>query len=164
MCPSWYFPGNFFRWKVLESKGLLMSLLCMLLPFLISFWFSGINHMGGGDGGGAQLEFPNSVNLSHSQETRCILRITNQLHWVHCSEVDEPRVCHHTDWSKSEREKQIPDINIYMESGKIVLMKLFAGKDSLFPQMQRMDLRTQRGKERVGQIERILLTYIHYHV
>ena len=33
--------------------------------------------------------------------------------WVICSEVDGPRVCH-TEWSKSEREKQIPYANIYI--------------------------------------------------
>ena len=31
-------------------------------------------------------------------------------------------------------------------------------------QMQRTDLWTQGGKERVGQIERVALTYIHYFV
>ena len=30
-----------------------------------------------------------------------------------CSEVDGPRVCH-TEWSKSEREKQIPYANTYI--------------------------------------------------
>ena len=33
--------------------------------------------------------------------------------WVICSEVDGPRVCH-TEWSKSEREKQIPYANAYI--------------------------------------------------
>ena len=32
--------------------------------------------------------------------------------WVICSEVDGPRVCH-TEWSKSEREKQIPYANAH---------------------------------------------------
>ena len=31
-------------------------------------------------------------------------------------------------------------------------------------QTQRMDLWTQQGKERVGQIERVALTYTHYHM
>ena len=33
--------------------------------------------------------------------------------WVICSEVDGPRVCD-TEWSKSEREKQVMYINAYM--------------------------------------------------
>ena len=33
--------------------------------------------------------------------------------WVICSEVDGPRVCH-IEWSKSEREKQIPYANTYI--------------------------------------------------
>ena len=33
--------------------------------------------------------------------------------WVHSSEADEPRVCH-TEWSKSEREKQISHFNTYL--------------------------------------------------
>ena len=37
--------------------------------------------------------------------------------WVICSEVDGPRVCH-TEGSKSEREKQIPYANTYIQSLK----------------------------------------------
>ena len=33
--------------------------------------------------------------------------------WVSCSEMDEPRACY-TEWSKSEREKQISYINAYI--------------------------------------------------
>ena len=33
--------------------------------------------------------------------------------WIICSEVDGARVCH-TEWSKSEREKQIPYANTYI--------------------------------------------------
>ena len=33
--------------------------------------------------------------------------------WVSCSEVDEPRASY-TEWSKSEREKQISYINTYI--------------------------------------------------
>ena len=50
-----------------------------------------------------------------------------------------------------------------MESRKMVLMILFVGLE-LETQMERMDLWIQQGKERVGQIERVALTYIHYHV
>ena len=49
----------------------------------------------------------NGILLSHKKKRN----------WVICSEVDGPRVCH-TEWSTSEREKQIPYANIYMESKK----------------------------------------------
>ena len=35
-----------------------------------------------------------------------------KLNWVICSELDGPRDCH-TEWSKSQREKQIPYANTY---------------------------------------------------
>ena len=45
----------------------------------------------------------NGILLSHKKKWN----------WVICSEVDGPRVCH-TEWSKSEREKQIPYANTYI--------------------------------------------------
>ena len=39
----------------------------------------------------------NAILLSHKKKQNQVI----------CSEVDGPRVCH-TEWSKSEREKQIP--------------------------------------------------------
>ena len=33
--------------------------------------------------------------------------------WVICNEVNGPRVCH-TEWNKSEREKQIPYANAHI--------------------------------------------------
>ena len=45
----------------------------------------------------------NGILLSHK----------NKQNWVICNEVDGPRVCH-TEWSKSEREKQIPYANTYI--------------------------------------------------
>ena len=45
----------------------------------------------------------NGVLLSHKKEQN----------WVICRDVDGPRDCH-TDWSKSEREKQVSYINAYM--------------------------------------------------
>ena len=57
----------------------------------------------------------NRIILSHKKE--CI--------WVSSNEVDETRA-YYTEWSKSEREKQILYINTYMESRRMVLMNLFA--------------------------------------
>ena len=39
--------------------------------------------------------------------------IKKECTWVSSNEVDEPRACY-TEWSKSEREKQIPYINAYI--------------------------------------------------
>ena len=46
---------------------------------------------------------------------RILLSHEKKWNWVICSEVDGPRVCH-IEWSKSEREKEIPYANTYMES------------------------------------------------
>ena len=59
----------------------------------------------------------NGVLLSFKKE--CI--------WVSTNEVDEPRV-YFTEWSNSERERQILYINTCMKSRKMVLMNLFAGQ------------------------------------
>ena len=51
--------------------------------------------------------------------------------WVICIEVDGPRVCH-TEWSKSEREKQKPYANTYrwnLKKKKMVLKNLGAGQE-----------------------------------
>ena len=45
----------------------------------------------------------NGILLSHKMNRN----------WVICSEVDGPRVWH-TQWRKSEREKQIPYANTYI--------------------------------------------------
>ena len=48
-----------------------------------------------------------------------------------------------------------------MESRKTALMNLFVGQE-IQMQIQRMDLWTQWGRERVGQMEKAATTYIHY--
>ena len=45
----------------------------------------------------------NGILLSHKKEQT----------WVNCSEADEPRASY-TEWSKSEREKQVSYINAFM--------------------------------------------------
>ena len=47
----------------------------------------------------------NGILLSHKKKRNGVI----------CSEVDGPRVCH-TEWSKSEREKQIPYANTYIRN------------------------------------------------
>ena len=56
----------------------------------------------------------NRILLSHEKE------------WIQviCRDMDGPRVCY-TEWSKSEREKQVIYLKIYVESRKMVKMNLF---------------------------------------
>ena len=56
----------------------------------------------------------NRILLSHKKK------------WIQviCRDVDGPRV-RYMDWSKSEREKQVSYLKIYMESRKMVKMNLF---------------------------------------
>ena len=62
----------------------------------------------------------NGILISHKKEQN----------WVICSEVGRPRDCH-AEWSKSEREKQIPYANTYIWNlkKKKVLKNLGAGKE-----------------------------------
>ena len=66
------------------------------------------------------------------------LRLKKKHTWVSSSKVNEPRALSqfqwsgwtYTEWSKSEREKQILYINtLYMKSRKMVLMNLFAEQE-----------------------------------
>ena len=59
----------------------------------------------------------NRISLSHKKE--CI--------GISSNEVDEPGACY-SEWSKSERERQISYTKTYMESRKMVLKNLFAGQ------------------------------------
>ena len=59
----------------------------------------------------------NGILLSHIME--CISANTN--------EVDEHRA-YYTEWSESEREKQVSHTNTYVDSGKTVLKNLPAGQ------------------------------------
>ena len=84
--------------------------------------------------------------------------------WVICSEVDGPRV-RPTEWSKSEREKQIPYANIYMESKKKNWFWWTQGQDI------KKDAEVENGLEdkgrangKLGQSGRVALTYIHYQI
>ena len=64
----------------------------------------------------------NGILLSHK----------NKQNWVIYHEVDGPSDCH-TEWSKSEKEKQIPYADTYLESKKkkkkLVLKNLGAGQE-----------------------------------
>ena len=91
----------------------------VVLEFYHKIWLGVIEclviHQGGVIYIGAQLEFHPSHKilnaaimshakiLSHKKEQNCAI----------CRDMDGPRDCH-TQWSKSEREKQIPYINTQM--------------------------------------------------
>ena len=57
----------------------------------------------------------NGILLSHKKEQNSVF----------CKNMDGSRDWH-TEWSKSEREKQISKYHLYVESRKIVQMNLFA--------------------------------------
>ena len=59
----------------------------------------------------------NGVLLSHKKENI----------WVSSNEVEEPRT-YYTEWSESEREREILYTNAYTESRKMVLNNLFRGQ------------------------------------
>ena len=60
----------------------------------------------------------NGVLLSHKKENI----------WVSSNEVEEPRT-YYTEWSESEREREMSYSNNYMESRKMVLKNLFKGSN-----------------------------------
>ena len=77
----------------------------------------------------------NGILLSHKKKRN----------WVICSEVDGPRLCR-TDWSKSERKKQIPYANTYIwnletKNGS----EEPRGRTGIKMQTEGMDLRTWGG-------------------
>ena len=77
--------------------------------------------------------------------------------------LDVNRECH-TEWRKSERDKQISYINTHIYTiWKTGTQELIC-KTWIEMQMQRIDTWTQWGKGRVKQIGRVGLTYIPYYV
>ena len=74
-----------------------------------------------------------------------------------CGDVSGPRECH-TERSNSETEKQIPCINTYMESRKMVVVILLAEMETDVKNKCK-DTKGERGMEGIG---RLGLTHIHY--
>ena len=92
----------------------------------------------------------NGMLLSHKKEWI----------WVNCNEVGEPRACY-SGWSKSE--KQILYIKAYIWNlEKQYWWTYLQGRNG--DTDTKSGLGTQQGKERLGRIEKVALTYIHYHV
>ena len=79
--------------------------------------------------------------------------------WVSPNEADEPKACY-TEWSKSEREKQISYINTYLEKWYWWTYLQGSNRDTDI-ENELVDTEGQGGLE---WIEKVALTYIHYHV
>ena len=92
--------------------------------------------------------------------------LSNEKEWIWVSwiEVDDPRACY-TEWSKSEREKQISHMSTYIWNLEKNGTDWPIYKAGIETRTQKMDLWAQcGGKQRVGWVEREALKYIHYHV
>ena len=86
--------------------------------------------------------------------------------WVICRDMDGPRDCH-TEWSRSEREKQISYINAYMWNlEKWYRWTSLQGRNR-DTDVENKFMDTKWGGKQVvvvmvvGWIERLGLTYIH---
>ena len=110
----------------------------------------------------------NGVLLSHKKERS----------WVICRNVDTPRVCH-TEWSKSEREKQIPYISAHlskmMHARKMHTHFLMHTRKSITKRWTYLQGRNREadtenrlvltaGGGEGSWIGRLGLAYIHYHM
>ena len=99
----------------------------------------------------------NGILLSHKKRRN----------WVICSEVDGPRVCY-TEWSKSEREKQIPYANTYIwnlekeKSGYEEPREQDGNKDADLLENGLEDMGSGKGK--LGWSERVAWTYKYYQM
>ena len=63
----------------------------------------------------------------------------------------------------NQKEKQILHINTYMWNLENGIDKPIC-REGMETQTYITDLWTQQGKERVGRVEKLSLTYAHYHV
>ena len=79
---------------------------------------------------------------------------------VICGDVDGSRV-YHTEWSKSEREKQISSINAYMWNLEKWYRWSYLQGRNRDPDAENKCMDT-KGEEEVGGIGRLGLTYTHY--
>ena len=80
---------------------------------------------------------------------------------VGSGEVDEPRACY-TEWSKQETEKQILYINAYIQNLENWCWWTYLQGRKRYADVENR-LWAEQGKERVGRIDRVALTYIHCH-
>ena len=92
----------------------------------------------------------NGILLNHKKEQN----------WIICKDMDGPRDCY-TEWSKSEREKQISYINAYMWNLEKWYRWSYLQSRNRDTDVENKHMDT-KGEEEVGWIGRLGLTYIHY--
>ena len=92
----------------------------------------------------------NGILLSHRKEWN----------WVICSDVDAHRVCH-SEWSKSEREKQILHFNIYIYNLEKWYRWTYLQGRNRDADLAIRHVDTGSGKGTVGQTGRAALTCTH---
>ena len=89
-----------------------------------------------------------------------LLNYKKERNWVICRDIDGPRESH-TEWSKSEREKQILYINKYMWNLEEWYRSNLQNRNrDTDVENKRMD--TNGGKWGMGEIGRLGLTNKHY--
>ena len=80
-----------------------------------------------------------------------------------CRDADGPRDCH-TEWSESEREKQMVNINVYMWTLEKWYRWIYLQSRNRDSQVENKHMDTKREVGEVGWIGRLELTYIHYYI
>ena len=93
----------------------------------------------------------NGILFSHKKEWN----------WVICRDVDGARDCH-KEWSKSEREKQISYINVYMWNLEKWYRWSYLQSRNRDTDVENKRMGTKGRSGGVGWIGRLGLTYIHY--
>ena len=93
----------------------------------------------------------NGILLSHKKEWN----------WVICRDVDGPRECH-TEWSKSEREKQIWYNNAYMWNLEKWYRWSYLQSRNTDTDVEDKCMDTKGERDGVGRTGRLGLTHIHY--
>ena len=125
----------------------------LLNSYVYSFSQTSLNslstkfHNGKLDSSKIYMPVYNRILLSHKKERN----------WVICRDVAGPRDCH-TEWSKSEREKQILYINAYMWNLEKWYRWSYLQSRSRDTDVENK-LRVTKGEGR-----RLRLTYTHYYI
>ena len=91
----------------------------------------------------------NGILLSHNKERN----------WVICRDVDGPRACR-TEWSKSEREKQISYINAYMWNLKKI--GIVRSEENSLKLPQKIKNRPTSNLELISKIDLELIQQFHF--
>ena len=89
------------------------------------------------------------------------LSLKKKRNWVIFSEVDGPRVCH-TEWSKSERGKQMLYINTYMWNLEKCYRWSYLHNRNRDTDVEKKCKDTKEERGGVGWIGKLGLTYIRY--